>query len=330
VVLATSSVGIGPILALAGIILALLVVDLVFFARGREPTIREGVAWSIGWLVLSLAFALVVYADDGGQAAVEYTTVYLIERCLSLDNLFVFLILFSYFGIRQQDRSKLLFVGIVAALIVRGVAIIAGVRLLEQFDWVTYVLGALLLFLAYRVYRGAEEEMDPESTLWLRALRKVIPVDTDRHDGSWFAREGGKWVATPMVLAACGFVLSDIAFAVDSIPAAFGITRDQSVIWAANAFALLGLRALFVLIDDLVRRLRYLDETIALVLSVVALKLLLEQIVHIGPLVSLATVFVAFAIGTAASLLADRREAEESGEDSSELRRRRAEEARTD
>ena len=220
--------------------------------------------------------------------------------------------------------------GIVFALIVRGVAILAGITLLDRFDWVTYVLGAMLLFLAWRVYRGAEEELDPESTLWLRGLRRVLPVDTDRHDGSWFSRSGGRLAVTPMVLAAAGFVLSDIAFAVDSIPAAFGITRDQSVIWAANAFALLGLRALFVLIDDLVRRLRYLDETIALVLAVVALKLMLEQVVHIGPLASLATVFVAFAIGTTASLLADRREAEESGEDASDLRRRRAEKARVD
>jgi tellurite resistance protein TerC len=299
----------------------LLLVDLVFFARGREPTIREGVVWSIGWLVVSLAFALVVYADDGGQAAVEYTTVYLIERCLSLDNLFVF---------RQEDRPKLLFVGIVFALIVRGIAILAGVRLLEQFSWVTYVLGAMLLVLAWRVYRGVDEDVDYDSALWLRALRKVLPVDMDRHDGSWFVREHGKLVATPMVLAAVGFVLSDIAFAVDSIPAAFGITRDQSVIWAANAFALLGLRALFVLIDDLVRRLRFLDETIAAVLAVVALKLLLENVVHITPLMSLALVFVVFAVGTAASLLADRKEAERSGEDSSELRRRRAAEARAD
>jgi tellurite resistance protein TerC len=308
----------------------LLLVDLVFFARGREPTVREGVVWSIGWLVVSLAFALVVYADDGGQAAVEYTTVYLIERCLSLDNLFVFLILFSYFGIRQEDRPKLLFVGIVAALIVRGIAILAGVQLLERFDWVTYALGALLLVLAWRVYRGVNDDPDYDSALWLRALRKVLPVDMDRHDGSWFVRERGKLVATPMVLAAVGFVLSDIAFAVDSIPAAFGITRDQSVIWAANAFALLGLRALFVLIDDLVRRLRYLDETIAAVLAVVALKLLLEHVIHLSPLASLGLVFLVFALGTAASLLGDHKEAAESGEDSSELRRRRAAEARAD
>jgi TerC family integral membrane protein len=293
--------------ALSGVIVVLLLVDLVFFARGREPTFKEAALWSVGWLAISLLATFAVLAIRDGQASVEYTTVYLIERALSLDNLFVFLILFGYFGIRSEHRAKLLFAGIVFALVMRGAAIVGGVALLEEFDWVIYVLAVTLLVLGYRVARGAGDEVDPEKALWLRAVRKVVPLDFDAPPGRFLSRHGAKVAGTPMLLCMIGIVLSDIAFAIDSIPAAFGITRDELVIWMGNAFALLGLRALFVLVDQLVKRLRYLDETIGAVLILVAVKLLVEDLVHIGPLVSLAMVAVVFAVGIAASLLGDRR-----------------------
>jgi tellurite resistance protein TerC len=295
---------------LSGVVVVLLLVDLFLFARGREPTFREGVIWSIGWLVLSLLATFVVLAVKDADAAVEYVSVYLIERSLSLDNLFVFLILFGYFGIHAENRARLIFFGIVFALILRGLAIIGGVALLEQFDWVIYILAATLLYLGYRVARGAGGEVDPDKALWLRAMRKVIPVDFDAPPGKFLSRHSGKLAATPMLLCMVGIVLSDIAFAIDSIPAAFGITRDEFVIWMGNAFALLGLRALFVLVDELVKRLRYLDETIGAVLIIVALKLILENAlhVHLSPLVSLGVIAVVFAVGITASLVGDRRE----------------------
>jgi tellurite resistance protein TerC len=294
--------------ALSGVIVVLLLVDLVFFARGREPSFKEAAAWSAGWLVVSLLATFAVLAIRDGQASVEYTTVYLIERALSLDNLFVFLILFGYFGVPSQYRAKLLFFGIVFALVMRGAAIVGGVAILEQFDWVIYVLAVTLLFLGYRVARGAGGEVDPERALWLRAVRKVVPLDFEAPPNRFFSRHGAKLAGTPMLLCLIGIVLSDIAFAIDSIPAAFGITRDELVIWMGNAFALLGLRALFVLVDQLVQRLRYLDETIGAVLMLVAVKLLIEDVVHIGPLVSLGMVAVAFAVGITASVVVDRRE----------------------
>jgi tellurite resistance protein TerC len=293
--------------ALSGVIVVLLLVDLVFFARGREPTFKEAGLWSVGWLAISLLATFAVLAIRDGQASVEYTTVYLIERALSLDNLFVFLILFGYFAIRSEHRAKLLFAGIVFALVMRGAAIVGGVALLEEFDWVIYVLAVTLLFLGYQVARGAGDEIDPERALWLRGLRKVVPLDFDAPPGRFLSRHGAKVAGTPMLLCMIGIVLSDIAFAIDSIPAAFGISRDELVIWMGNAFALLGLRALFVLVDQLVKRLRYLDETIGAVLILVAVKLLVEDLVHIGPLVSLAMVAVVFAVGITASLVGDRR-----------------------
>lgn len=279
-----------PILGAAGVIVGLLLVDLLLFARGREPTFREGVAWSIGWLVLSLLVAPLIAVLDTTDTAIDYTTVYLIERTLSLDNLFVFLLLFAYFGIPSRDRPKLLFWGIVLALVLRGLAILGGTALIERFHIVIYVLGVTLLFLAYRMFKGVGHDQDPEQTLAVRMARKIRPS------------------ATPLTLCLVSIVVADIAFAIDSIPAAFAITTDAFAIWMANAFALLGLRALFVLVEGLIRRFRYLDETIAVVLAIVAVKLLIEDFVHIGPVVSLAIVVVAFMVGMIASTIADRRD----------------------
>lgn len=297
-----------PLLALVALILGLLMVDLRLFAGGREPTVREGVIWSIGWLVLSLAVALPVWLLDSGDSAINYTTVYLIERSLSLDNLFVFILLFGYFAVPVPQRATLLFWGIVAALALRGLAIIGGIALLERFHFVIYVLGVALLALAVRVFRGVEEGVDPEANVFVRLTKKFVPVTSDFRDGAWFVRENGKLHATPLFLCLSAIVFADIAFAIDSIPAAFAITRESAIIWMANAFALLGLRALFVLVGGLIERFRYLDATIAIVLALVAIKLLLEDVYKIGPLASLGMVLAAFAIGMLASVMADRRE----------------------
>ena len=295
---------------LIAVIVALLLADLLFFARGREPTFRESVIWSIGWLVLGVAVALPLWALDGGDGAINYVTVYLIERTLSLDNLFVFLLVFGAFAVPHAQRGRLLFWGIVLALSMRGLAILVGVELIERFHWIVYVLGATLLVLAWRILRGAHEELDPGQGRTARAVRRVLPVGEHFHGARFFAREGGRRVATPMVVALAGVVAADIAFAVDSIPAAFAITTDALAIWAANAFALMGLRALFSLVEELIRRFRYLDETIAVVLGIVGVKLLIEDLYKVGPIASLAVVLAAFAVGIAASLLSDRRDPE--------------------
>jgi tellurite resistance protein TerC len=302
------------IAALIAVVVALLLVDLLFFARGREPTFRESVVWSLGWLLLGLAMALPMWAIDNGDGAINYVTVYLIERTLSLDNLFVFLLIFGAFAVPQPHRGKLLFWGIVLALVMRGLAILVGVELIERFHWVIYALGATLLILAWRILRGAHDEIDPGQGRTARVVRRVLPVGEHYHGARFFAREDGRRVATPMVLALAGVVAADIAFAVDSIPAAFAITTDAFAIWAANAFALMGLRALFALVEELIRRFRYLDETIAVVLGMVGVKLLIEDIYKVGPVLSLALVLIAFAVGIGASMLGDRRDPEGAAE----------------
>jgi tellurite resistance protein TerC len=299
---------IGPWLALVAGLVFFLWLDLHFFARGREPNFKEAVWWSVGWLVLSLAMGLVVWALDGPHDAVEYTTVYLIERSLSLDNLFVFILLFAYFGVPYARRGPLLFWGIVAALALRGVFILAGVTLINQFHVVIYLLGATLLVLAYRIFRGVAEDVDPDRNMMVRLVRRFYPVTDDFRGKHWFVVEDGRRWATPLFLCLTAIVFADLAFAIDSIPAAFAITDNAFIIWMGNVFALLGLRALFVLVEGLIRRFRYLDQTIAVVLGVVGVKLLTEDLVHVGPVASLAIIAALFAIGIVASLIADSRD----------------------
>src|SRR3954471_22592755 len=282
-----------PWIALSLAVVVFLWIDLKLFARERAPAFREAAIWSIGWVALRFLAALGVLPLRGGEDAVEYLTVYLVERSLSLDNLFVFLMLFAYFAIPQERRPRLLFWGIVAALAMRGLAIFGGVALIEEFHFVVYVLGVTLLVLAYKIFKGSGEEPDASKNFAVRTLRKLMPG------------------ATPFAICLGAIVLADVAFAVDSIPAAFGITRDPFVIWMGNVFALLGLRALFVLVEGLARRFRYLDETIAAVLGVVGVKLLIEDLVKIGPLPSLAIIAAAFAVGMLLSL----REREDEPED---------------
>ena len=302
--------GPGPWLILAVLTICFLWVDLHFFARGREPSFREGVVWSVGWLVVSLVAAVVVWVMSDADDAVTYTTVYFIERSLSLDNLFVFILLFSYFGVPEEHRARLLFWGIVAALVLRGLAILGGVALIEQFHFVIYVLGALLLVLAYRILKGVAEDVDPDKNFIVRAVRRFFPVTSDYHEAHWFVKLKGQRHVTPLFLCLAAIVAADIAFAVDSIPAAFAITFDSVLIWMGNVFALLGMRALFVLVEGLIRRFRYLDETIAVVLAVVAVKLLIEDVYTITPVASLLLVAGCFVVGIVASLIADARDPE--------------------
>jgi tellurite resistance protein TerC len=302
-------VEIGTLAPWAGLIAALIFflwLDLHFFARGREPRFKEAVWWSVGWLALSLLAAIPILLVEGTGDAVTYTTVYLIERSLSLDNLFVFLLLFAYFGVPYEYRPRLLFAGIVAALALRGIFILAGTELLERIHILIYVLGVLLIVLAYRIWRGVAENVDPDRNLMVRLVRKVYPVTGEFHDGRWFVKREGRRYATPIFLCLAAIVFADIAFAIDSIPAAFAITRDPLLIWMGNVFALLGLRALFVLVESLIARFRYLDETIAIVLGLVGVKLLIEDFVKIGPVESLVVIAVAFTIGILLSVRADR------------------------
>jgi tellurite resistance protein TerC len=290
--------------ATAAAVVAGLGVELRLFAPSRTPRRREAILWSIGWLLLAVAVAAGI-ALTGGPAG-EWSTVYLIERSLSLDNVFLFSLLIAYFLVPPELRGRVIVIGIAGALVLRAIAIVAGVALIESVEAIVYVFGFLLLFVAYRTFRGAPEESDPAANPVLRFVRRAMPTTSDFRGRSLFVRDEGRLYGTPLLLVVVAIIVADIAFAVDSIPAAFAVTRDPVVIWTANAFALLGLGSLLALVDILVRRFRYVSRTIALILAFVGLKILAEDLVHISDFASLAAIAVLLAGGVVASLVADR------------------------
>ena len=288
------------------LLVLLLALDLRFFPR--EPTFRQAAWWSVGWLALGLLAAVAVWAARHGEHAALYATVYVIERSLSLDNVFVFLLLFTYFAVPAPERARLLVWGIGAALILRASAIIGGLALIERLELLIYVLGVVLLLLAVRMLRGSGG-LDPERSRSMRILRRLIPLTDGPRGDRLLVREAGRLRATPLFLCLAAVAMADLAFAVDSIPAAFAVTRDPFLIWMGNVFALLGLRALFALAERLRDRFRYFAQTVAAILAAVALKLLAEELVSLNPFASLAVVLGLLASGITASLVADRRDA---------------------
>jgi tellurite resistance protein TerC len=290
--------------AAAGAVVAGLGVESRLFAKSRAPNRREAILWSTGWLLVAVAVAAGI-AVAGGPTG-EWTSVYLIERSLSLDNVFLFSLLLAYFFVPPELRGRVIVIGIAGALALRAVAIVAGLALIETVEAVVYAFGALLVVVAYRALRGAPEQSDPSANPVLRLVRRTVPTTDDFRGSRLFVREGGRLYGTPLLLVVAAIIVADIAFAVDSIPAAFGVTRDPVVIWTANAFALLGLGSLLALVDILVRRFRYVDETIALILGFVGVKILADDLVHIGDVASLSIIAGLLLGGVIASLVADR------------------------
>ena len=295
---------VAPWASLGLVLVLLLALDLRFFPV--RPSFRQAVLWSFGWLAVGVLVAVAVWVARHGDHAALYTTVYVIERSLSLDNVFVFLFLFAYFAVPTELRSRLLVWGIGAALVLRAAAILGGLALIERLEFLVYVLGLALLLLAARMLRRPADN-DPGQGRVMRMLRRLVPLTDGPRGGRLVVRDGGRLRATPLFLCLASIVLADLVFALDSIPAAFAVTRDPFLIWMGNAFALLGLRALFALSERLRDRFRYFEQTIAAILAFVALKLLSEELVTIEPLLSLGVVLWLLMVGLAGSLVAERR-----------------------
>src|SRR3954469_10594297 len=220
-------------------------------------TLRRAAIWAAVWLAVGLAAAIPVWALAGSEKAGLYVSVYVVERTLSLDNVFVFLAIFAYFGVTASERGRVLLWAIAGALILRAVAIFAGVELVHRFEFVLYILGALLIVLAWRMFQGSNEHVEPGRNPAVRLLRRRFPVTEDHAGGRFAVRRDGRRYLTPLALCLGAALVADLIFAVDSIPTAFAITRDPVLIVLGNAFALLGLQSLFELADELRRRLRY-------------------------------------------------------------------------
>jgi len=294
-------------IALTAFFAAALALDLRSHG-GRSMSTRSALGWSLAWTAIGVAFALVVLLIDDGAAASEYLAGFLIEKSLSLDNLFVFAILFTFFQVPDRLRLKVLIYGIAGAIVLRTAFILVGAAALDAFHATTYVLGALLLVTAVRIARQTDEEIDPDRTLAMRALRRLVPL-SDGYDGERLLTRTavGKRVATPLLAALAMVAAFDVMFAIDSIPAIFAITRDTFVVFAANAFSLLGMVSLYFLLDGMLDRFRYLNLGLAAILAFVAAKLLLVDVWHPPIALSLGAIVLALVAAALASVVAERR-----------------------
>jgi tellurite resistance protein TerC len=309
-------------------VLAMLAVDLfVFHSEAHEVRTKEAAAWSVVWIALALLFGGGVYRWFGREAAMEYYTGYLIEKALSVDNIFVFVLIFRYFRVPSRYQHRVLFWGILGALIMRGVMIAAGAYLIQQFHWVIYVFGAFLVFTGVRMATQDEQHFEPEANPAIRLLRRLLPVTGQYHGQSFFATDSigarTRLVATPLFVVLLLVETTDLIFAVDSIPAIFAVTQDPFIVYSSNVFAILGLRALYFLLADVIHRFHYLKVGLSAVLVFVGLKMLAADIYKVPIGVSLGVVVLVLAASVLASWLRPRAVSEHS-EDASALHEKRA------
>jgi tellurite resistance protein TerC len=259
-------------------VLVMLVLDLgLFHRKSREVSIREALLWSLFWIALALTFNILIYHWQGKEKALEFLTGYLIEKALSVDNIFVFILIFSYFRIPSQYQHRVLFWGIIGALIMRIIFIFAGVALIEKFHFVMYIFGGLLLYTGYKMFNHKHLSMNPEQNALLRFFRRLVPVTTELHQHKFFIRQEGRIFSTPLLLVLLLIESTDLVFAVDSIPAILAVTQDHFIVYTSNVFAILGLRSLFFALAGIVHRFWLLNYGLAVVLVFVGLKMLLAD-----------------------------------------------------
>ncbi|HSH61512.1 MAG TPA: TerC family protein [Acidimicrobiales bacterium] len=295
--------------AFLALVAALLLVDvLVIHRRPHAVSLKEAAIESAVWITIGTAFTLVILAWHGSQAGGEYLAGYLIEKSLSIDNVFVWAVILSYFKVPPQYQFRVLFWGIFGALVLRAVFIFAGVALIERFDFVLYFFGALLLYSAFKIARHQEAEVHPETSLVLKTVNKVVP-STDRYDGQkMFTRVDGKRLATPLFAVLIMIESTDVVFAVDSIPAILAVSREPFIVFSSNAFAILGLRALYFCLAGMAGRFRYLNIGLGAILAFVGVKMLIAEFYHFPTFLSLAVIAVVLTVAIVASLRADKRE----------------------
>ena len=296
------------------LILFLLAVDLVLVHKKDEViSTRQAIRWTIVWVGLALLFDGWLWWRFGSGKALEFLTGYLIEESLSVDNLFVFILLFNAFAVPVIYQHRVLFWGILTAIVLRAAMIVGGTALLSRFGWLIYVFGAFLVVTGVRLALRKEEEVPhPEKSWAFRTLRRVVPSTSSYHGHAFFVREGGRWIATPLFLALAMIEVSDVIFALDSIPAIFGVTLDPFIVFTSNIFAILGLRSLFFAVARMMDRFAYLEYGLSAVLVFIGAKMLVSHWVHVPAMGSLGVVILLLGSAIAYSLWKSRRDVPES------------------
>ncbi|ULR52275.1 TerC family protein [Streptomyces deccanensis] len=298
-------------IAFAVTVLVSLAVDLLAHREAHVIGFREATAWSGVWVGLAILFGAVVFLVVGTTAGVEYTTAWLLEKSLSVDNLFVFALIFGYFKVPRAYQHRVLFLGVLGALVFRGIFLAAGVAVVSRFTVVLFVFAAVLFYSTYKILREEEDSFDPGRSLAVRLLRKVVPVRDDYAGNRFFVREAGRRVATPLLAVVAAIEAADLVFAVDSVPAVLAVSSDVFIVYTSNAFAILGLRALYFMLAGLLDRFHYLSKGLALILAFIGVKLVLQAshetistaVPEVPSLLSLAVIATVLATSVALSVL---------------------------
>jgi tellurite resistance protein TerC len=296
-------------LAFAAVVVVMLAIDLLAHRRDHVIGFREAAAWSGVWVGVSLVFALVVGLTLGADPAVQFTTAWLLEKSLSVDNLFVFALIFGYFRVPRAYQHRVLFFGVLGALIFRGIFLAAGVAVVSRFAAVLFVFGAILFYSAIKLLRDADETVDPGKSLAVRLLRKIVPISDEYHGAKFFVIQAGKRIGTPLLAVVAAIEAADLVFAVDSVPAVLAVSDSAFIVYSSNAFAILGLRALYFLLAGMLDRFAHLGKALAFILAFIGVKLFLQaghktinhSIPEIPSLVSLAVIVAALAVAIVAS-----------------------------
>ena len=297
-------------LAFVAVVVVALAVDLLAHRKEHIIGFREAAWWSALWVGLAVVFGGVIFTVLGSTAGVEYTTAWLLEKSLSVDNLFVFALIFGYFQVPREYQHRVLFYGVMGALIFRGIFLTLGVAVVSRFTAVLFVFAAILLWSAYKLLRDSDDTFDPGSSMGVRLLRKVVPVQDEYAGTKFFVKRAGKRVATPLLAVVVAIEAADLVFAVDSVPAVLAVSDDPFIIYTSNAFAILGLRALYFLLAGLLNRFHLLSRGLALILAFIGVKLVLQAahktintaIPEIPSLVSLAVIVTVLTVSIALSL----------------------------
>jgi tellurite resistance protein TerC len=291
-------------------VLAMLALDLgVFHREAHEVRPKEAGIWTAVWVALALLFACGLYLLSGRHVALTFLTGYVVEEALSADNIFVMVLIFEYFRVPKLCQHRVLFYGILGALVMRGLFIAVGAALIAKFHWILYLFGAMLVVTGIRMGIKSDEEFDGEQNRIVRAARRLLPFSNDYHGKNFFVVEAGRKLATPLLLVLILVELTDLVFAIDSIPAIFGVTTDPFIVFTSNIFAVLGLRSLYFLLAAVVDRFHLLKYGLALILSFVGFKMLSERFIEIDIALSLSIILGVLALSITASLVWPRREA---------------------
>jgi tellurite resistance protein TerC len=286
------------------VVVVMMALDLgVFHRRKHVVSFKEAAVWSGVWVLLALGFAGLIAYERGSSSALEFLTGYIIEESLSVDNLFVFLLIFSYFAVPSQYQHSVLFWGIIGAMVLRAIFIVTGVALIERFEWVIYLFGVVLIASGVKMALQKEKEIDPEANPVLRLFRKLMPVTKEYEGGKFVVRRDGKTFATPLLLVLVLVETTDLIFAVDSIPAVLAITRDRFIVYTSNVFAILGLRSLYFALKGVMDLFHHLHYGLSAILVFVGAKMILSHFIQIPIGIALGVVALILVVSVAASLI---------------------------